>query len=110
MRAGSPMFWLLGLWNTSGMAKSSKIPPAVGKQMAAPRSSEGGISCSGDNIALLGARRQDTRQMANSLSPIIFLPGMGGEIPSLSRLNVAGGDDDNRFEAITYSGWQQYTS
>jgi thioesterase domain-containing protein len=48
--------------------------------------------------------------MANSLSPIIFLPGMGGEIPSLSRLNVAGGDDDNRFEAITYSGWQQYTS
>ena len=47
--------------------------------------------------------------MAHSSSPIIFLPGTGGEIPSFSGFNVGCGDSVG-FEALTYPGWQQYAS
>ena len=45
--------------------------------------------------------------MANSLSPIIFLSGAGGETPSFETFNV--GDGDNvKFETVTYPSWTQY--
>src|SRR5579883_1038142 len=47
--------------------------------------------------------------MAHSFSPIIFLPGAGGEIPNFSDL-AAGDSDTRRFEALTYPGWKQYAS
>ena|SRR5579871_6364976 len=47
--------------------------------------------------------------MAHSSSPIIFLPGTGGELPNFSGFNVGGGDRFV-FEALSYPGWQRYAS
>jgi thioesterase domain-containing protein len=47
--------------------------------------------------------------MAHPSSPIIFLPGTGGEIPNFSGLSV-GYSESSCFEALTYPGWQQYAS
>src|SRR5260370_32007224 len=45
--------------------------------------------------------------MADQSSPIIFLPGAGGEIPDLSGFNIGDGDSA-KFEIVTYPGWQKY--
>jgi thioesterase domain-containing protein len=45
--------------------------------------------------------------MAHQSSPIIFLPGAGGEIPNLGGFNIGDGDGAT-FEYVTYPGWQKY--
>jgi thioesterase domain-containing protein len=47
--------------------------------------------------------------MAPSSSPIIFLPGTGGEIPSFGGFKV-GWNEDSHFEALTYPGWKKCAS
>jgi thioesterase domain-containing protein len=44
--------------------------------------------------------------MKNTLPPVIYLPGAGGEAPNLTGFRV-GLSDATRFEILTYPGWQR---
>jgi pimeloyl-ACP methyl ester carboxylesterase len=52
---------------------------------------------------------QDRPPTANSSTPIVFLPGAGGENPSLAGFAVGFGSNVE-FETLSYPGWRQYLS